>query len=354
MSGFEEMETQDQNKDKTISKKFKWNFFRILLAAIVIICVFWLIFGFIKEPDDAGAQTYTGLVESSPIITEKNVALTIDNTKISEDVWSYYLNRSARMYATNAGADISQINWNDKNAEDVKPIEVVKYNAIKEIVRTFSVAGIAPKLDIELSDKDKNILTELDGQKEIHGEKVYEELGIKEKESFDIIRTAVILEEKVREKISGDVEKYTDGKKIDEYADNQSGTFKIIEIPKEDDDTAKDRISAVKKRLDNREEFDKLWTEVMGEFYKKFLYEDRTTPEIVYIYKNGVAKSHKNMETSGLELEIGEVSDVIETDYSYMILKRVEGYTEIVNMITQECDVKLNKEILDKSMVSVK
>ncbi len=353
MGGFGTVKTQNENQNKNISRKFKWNFFRILIAGAVVICVFWLIFGFLKKPDNAGARTYQGFLDSNPVIAEDGVALTIDNMKISEDVWNYYFNKSAKSYATSVGAEISEVRWNDKNDEGEKPVEIVKYNAIKELIRTFSVAAIAPKMDIELSEEDRNTLTELDGQKEIYGEKVYEELGIKNRESFDIIRTNVILEEKVREEISSDAGKYIDGKEFEDYADNQSGTFKIIEIPKEDDDTAKNRINAVRKRLDKREDFDKLWTEVMGEFYKKFLYEDRTTPETVYIYKDSVAKSHKNMEISGLELKIGEISDVIETDYSYMILKRVEGYTEIVNMITGECDVKLNKELLDKSTIKV-
>ena len=345
------METQIQSKGENVKRKLKWNFFRILFAGIVIVCIFWLIFGFIKKPDSAETQTYQGLLKSSPIISEKGVALTIDNTKINEDVWTYYLNRAAKNYATSVGVEISKIKWDEKNDEGDIPLEIVKYNAIKDIVRTFSVAAIAPKLGIELSEDDKNILTELDGLKELHGEKVYEVLGIKNKESFDIIRTNVILEEKVREKISGNPGDYTDGKKIEDYADNQSGTFKIIEIPKEDDDSAKEQIEAIKKRLDKREDFDKLWTEVMGEFYRKFLYEDRTTPEIMYMYRDSVAKSHEKMEASGLELNLGEISGVIETDYSYMILKRVEGYTEIANMITDECDVKLNREVLETTII---
>ncbi len=337
---------------KSEKRKRKWNFFRVLLALVLVVCVFWLIFGFLTKPDNSKPVTYRELLDSNPIITENGVAIIVDGVKVKESIWNYYFMQNVKDYVSSTGVELSEINWGAEH-EKGTVLEFIKYNAINDILVNIAITSKANEWGISLTDEDLGKLTELDGLKKVYGDRIYEEYAIADEMDFDIIRKNILLEEKVRAAVGMDTEKYADGENLTEYADGESATVKVIEIPKEYADTGKSYIKQVKARLEKREAFDKLWKETVAEFNKNRQIGEDDKPDVLYVYKDGVAKSYEEMENAVLSLEIGGVSDVVETDYSYMVLKRIAGYTEVVNMIISECDIKLNKEIIDSTTVEL-
>ena len=334
---------QDETGEK---RKKKWNLWRVVIAVIVTACVFWLIFGFLTKPDNSIPKTYDEIMEKIPNTAEKGIALDIGGAKISEDIWNFYLMRNARNYASIKGAELSEIDWTDESDEKQTALEIVKYNAINDILSNASVSLRADEWGISLNDEEKVKITELDYQKQVYGDKVYERLGIKDEKDFATLRESMILEEKISLIVGADPQKYAEGENLKKFADNRSASVITIEIPKGEDGKAQERINGLRKRIHNGEDFDKLWLEVMGEFYKKQISVNPTAPYVSMIFKNGIAQSHKEMETAALNLKI------VETDYSYVIMKRVIGYTEILNKVVSETDIKINKDIIGKSTVT--
>lgn len=339
---------QDEAGEK---RKKKWNLWRVVVAVIVIACVFWLIFGFLTKPDNSIPKTYDEIMEKIPATAEKGVALDIGGTKVSEDIWNFYLMRNARNYASIMGAELSGIDWTEKGDDKQSALEIVKYNAINDILSNVSVSLRADEWGISLTDEEKGKITDLDYQKQVYGDKVYERLCIKDEKDFSALRESILLEEKISLIVGADPQKYADGENLKKFADNRCASVITIEIPKGEDGKALERINGIRKRIRNGEEFDKLWLEVMGEFYKKQISVNPTAPYVSMIFKNGIAQSHKEMETEALNLEIGAVSDIVETDYSYIIMQRVIGYTEILNKVVSETDLKINKDIIGNSTV---
>lgn len=334
-------------KEKADMRRRRRNIVRIVAACAVVVSVVWLIFGFLTAPSDSKPENLGELMERCPEITEKNVALTVDGMKISDNIWQYMFMQNVKGYASGVGEEVKDIDWNaDKDGEPL--IDYIKYNTVKEIAKTASVISFADEQKIVLSEEDLRTMTELDGIKQLYGDKAYEELAIADEKSFEEIRRIVLLEEKVRKTVSEDISKFCGDKNPEAYADDQSVTVQTIEIPKEYDELARMHIEEIAERLKKGENFYALRNEIYEELSKKQNSVDFEQKSL-NIYKDSLAKPYKNMENVGLGLKIGEISGIVETDYSYVILKRTAGYTEFVNMISEKCEIKLNKEIIGKT-----
>jgi hypothetical protein len=94
-----------------------------------------------------------------------------------------------------------------------------------------------------------------------------------------------------------------------------------------------------------------VWHESTEGFYKSETVAGKAMPEVLWVYKDSVDKSSEKLGKSALELKLNEISDVIETETSYLIIKRVAGYTELANMLSKDCEIKVNKKIIEKTVV---
>ena len=137
------------------------------------------------------------------------------------------------------------------------------------------------------------------------------------------------------------------------FTSDKSATVKVIEVPigegKVHRANAKAKAEEIKERLLKGDDFDTVWKEVARAYVAN--QDDMQSPMIATIYKDSVALSHKNMEKAALSLKIGEISDIVETDYSFMVIKRVKGWTEVINMLILESDISINKALIEKSKI---
>ncbi len=340
--------TEKELSDKAKRDKLRWG---IILAFVLVAFILWLIFGFLSKPRKFAPENYSELIENTPKITENQVAFRINDVNISEDIWNYYFMREAEDYAYANNTTVEKIAWDsrDKNSQSV--IEKVKYDAAVKLVADMTVNLKAQEWGVSLTDEDREEMIELDVQNQLLGDDAYKKLGIKDEKTYSVIRDYLILKDKVRQEVSLDIKKYIKDINTAELANNKSATIKVIEIPIGEGNVHKENARAkaeeVKERLLKGDNFDTVWKEVARAYIAN--QDDMETPMVASIYKDSVAKSHKNMEEAALNLQINEISPVIETDYSYMIVQRVEGWTEVLNMLIFDADISINKSIIEKS-----
>ncbi|MBE7011234.1 MAG: hypothetical protein E7415_01010 [Ruminococcaceae bacterium] len=330
-------------KSRLSIRRIKWNILSITLAVAVVVGVLWLIFGFLTKPDDTIPNNYRALMDASPEITGEEIALVVNGIEIDEDVWRYYFMQNATKYSRRIEKELTDIDWNAKVGEETV-LEQIKYDTIMDIMKNISMAEKATEWGIEFSDSDMDTLTELDG-------KTYQELGLAKEDTVYTIRKNLIMEKKLRDAVTLDVDKYMDGKNPNEYASDKSATIKMIEIYKDNDELAKQHIDEVAKRLKKGEDFNKLWGEVTKGFYKTDIGASVNEPDVLWVYEDAVDKRSRKLGEVAFSLKINEVSDIVETESSYLIIKRVAGYTEVENLYAKECELKINKKIVEATVV---
>ncbi len=316
----------------------------ILIAVAVFVCCY------IKK-DKKGGKDF-------PETKKEGVIAEINSDDISDTEWDYYFAVVMKNYANSYGKYIDEIDWNEKDSDGVTLLEKAKQTVLDEIVRSNVVAEKAKEMGITLSDEDKNTIeVDWDYWLQVYGDDIYKELGIKDKSDFVKLQEKQLLQNKFFNIVSEDIQKYSDGADLTKYATNESATYKSIEIPKEamgssGGENGKTQIESVKSRLDGGEEFDALWLEVMGEMYSQIYGVEKTKADTYTIGKGSMGSSLESMERKILGLNIGETSNIIETDNFYAIVKRVAGYSELVNMWIEESEIKVNYDIMNASSPS--
>ncbi len=322
----------------------------IVLAGIVVLGVIAVIFSSLSKPDNFDAVTYNQVMESNPEITEEGVAFEVNGMAVDDVAWNYYFMAEATGYANGLGVAVDDVKWDKKGDNGEIPLETVKYDAMKAIVSNAAAVSLAEEWGIELTTDELNIIDiDLDYWKQVYGKDVYKELNMKDEENYRKIYKDLLLQRKVIETVGENPEKYLKGVKLEKYANNQSATVKIIGINKGEDETTAERMKAkietIKTRLDGGEAFDKLWLENYLDTTGMELEE----PTVERVYKDG--SLDKEIEEGALALKIGETSGVIESDYSYAIVTRIAGYTEVENYIMDESDVHINKNLIESTSI---
>lgn len=323
----------------------------IILAAVIVIGVLALIFSSLNKPDNSDAVSYTDIMENNPEITEKDAAFEVNGNKVGKEIWDYYFSSAAKTYANaNGGVTLEEIDWDKKDEDGQTALEKVKYDAMSQIIRNAAVSSYAKDWGISLTDEDLNLIeVDLDYWKQVYGDDIYKELGVKDEATFRAVYKDVLLSNRVLNTVSDEPEKYLKGVDLTKYANNRSATIKILGVTKGEgtsvNDNAKAEIDDIKARLDAGEDFDALWLES----YESMTGMAAEKPTMETVYENG--PTEENVAKAALALSIGETSDVIETSYSYVIITRVAGYTEIENYMVAESDVGINKSMIKESKV---
>ncbi len=330
-----------------------------VIAALIAAAVGLLIFRSVGMPGANSVEdtlSYDGLVNSADTIdgSENILEMVVDGTdvKVSKDIWDYYFESAVKNYANKVNQNIEDIDWDDET------IQTVKYDALLSLVKDEAVISQAEKWGIALDQNDtERIDIDLDYYKQAYGDNVYKELGMKDEKTFRTVCANSLLEQKILSRVKEDISAYvSDVSDLENYATNKSASVEIIEFTKGEDgkseaESAKANIAAAKERLDNGEDFEQVWLDTMGEQYTQNIGVTYTKPLVQILYDGTISEAFKSIGDAAFSLKIGEISQVVETDYSYAIIKRVAGYTELENMLISEADIAINKGMLNSAEV---
>lgn len=340
-----------ENSEKQLKKKKRIQ--GGIVALILVAFIFYLIFGFLGKPNNFRALNYAQLIKDTPKITEEGIAVRINDTEIEKEVWDYYFMREAQEYAENNHLLIEDVDWNKETINSQTVLEKAKYDATVKLISDMAVCEKAPEWGIALTDEDRKKTVDIDVRLGLFGENAYESLGIKDEETYYKIRDILILKDRVREEVSLNIDKYFADTDLALFASDKSATVRVIEIPigegKVHRTNAYAKAEEIRERLLKGDDFDTVWKEVARAYVAN--QDDMESPMIATIYKDSVAKPYKEMEKAALSVKIDEISDIVETDFSFMVIKRVKGYTEVINMLIKESDISINKELIEKSEI---
>ncbi len=321
-----------------------------ILAGILVIGLIILLVSSLTKQENSKSENYTQIMENNPEITEKGVAFQVNGMQVNDTAWNYYLMSAAANYANEFGAAIEDIDWNKKNDTGETALEQIKYDAMKTVISNASAVSFADVWEITLTESDKSIIdVDLDYWKQIYGDDVYKALNVKDEKNYRELYENVLLQRKVINAVVENPEKYIPGVDLAKYANDNSATVKMMGMTKGEDEVttnkAKNAVEEMKKRLDGGEKFDKVWLEN----YQEMTGMTAEEPTVETIYKDG--NTEKNVEKAALALKVGEISEIVETEYSYVIIMRVAGYTEVENYVIDESDININKSMIDGSKV---
>lgn len=318
-----------------------------ILAAVIVVFVLWLIFGFLQQPDSTGtavigADTYSELTGALPDMMTDGIAAEINGVQVSKSDWEHYLRKEAEKYASNQNTTIDKVDWSKKDKNGQTALEEVKFYALRAMIQDVVLDQKIDAWGIALTEEEKAQAAE-----------VSERMGVTDGAEYE----KLCLRKKVFNTVNKELEKYSKGADLSLFATDKNATVKFIEISKMVDNDqidykdAEKQITKIKERLDGGERFDDLWYEFMDKERSSKMGDKIEAVPLYEVIENEWLPEQKNVETAELSLKPGEISGIIETKTSYMIIARVEGYTEVLNMEIAESEIGINKTLLAKSKI---
>ena len=300
------------------------------------------------------------MCETLALGKNNTAAFTVNGQKISKQIFEFALNSAAVNYAYNLKSngkvkELKDFNWSVKDEETgLTRAEYAKGYAVNMLVPIYAIIGEGEKRGITLTKEEEDDMNKwLKQVKEQYGDKfedaIHESGYTDEKALIDVQKMQTLMQ-KVYSDIEENMSKYADEKTLKKYMDNDKITAKhiLIKFADESDEAkanAKKKADEVLAKVKAGEDFDKLM---------KDNNEDTGEPDSGYTFAND-GTMVKEFSDAAFKLNVGEVSGLVETEFGYHIIKRVERTPDIqeyINMLTENAKVRLNKGIYDKITVN--
>ena len=272
----------------------------------------------------------------------------VNGETVSSDEFKYFLMMQMYSDQSAAGEDAGKDFWTDgkiKSAMD---------NALNQAVLMYVYKSGAADAGIKFTDDDqKTIDSNIDSAKQYYGEDMYnlqlEGMGITE-DMYKNFSTLSMYANKWYEKFSADAVSDED---ISKTFHKDYVKAKHILIKKTNDDgtdvsaDAYTKIEDIKKQLDGGADFDTLMNENS---------EDpglQSAPN-GYVFTKG--QLVQEFEDAAFKLEPGQISDIVESNYGYHILMKVELTDDDLNETTSDSSGQqiTVKEAIKSSLASDK
>ncbi len=305
--------------------------------------------------------TGCGIVRKNPEVEKNSAVAKVNGEVIVKEEFTRNLQLYRNSYEQQYGKDV----W-DKDIEGKKLIDVVKEQVIEKMILDRLVLEQAAEQGIEVSREEI--------EEEIQSIKGYFE---GEEKFLEFLNTQNLSEEKLKEQVKKDLIIYRYKEKIVEdvtvseediknYYDNNIKEFKEDQVKASHIllDTEEDAQEVLEK-IENGEDFSKL-----AEEYSVDPNAKSTKGDLGYF---GYGQMVQPFEEAAFALEVGEVSDIVKTQFGYHIIKvfdkkivdptpfsevkesirsrlvynaREMKYNEHLNKLREEADVEIYKKNL--------
>ncbi len=272
------------------------------------------------------------------IIKEDKIVATVNGEKITETQFNYMLQTVKQQMESEASADNITDLW-DTEIEGESAVEVAKNKALEAAVKNKIELLKAKEMGLELDSEDKtnismqkkSLMNNAGGREGYN--KHLKEMGFTEK-SFTEFLESLILSHKLFTKITEegdeynvseeDIENYyTENKEDYKEADKVRAKHILISImdeeqqllPEEEQEQAKQKVEEIYEQIKSGADFDKLMQEHSED-------PGLETNEDGYTF--GAGEMVPEFEEAAFALEPGQVSEIVESDFGYHIIKLEE------------------------------
>lgn len=286
----------------------------------------------------------------------------VNDENVSRSVFNYIVDSAAVNYgySLKQSGDVKDFKKFDWNAAEKKTgmtnAEYVKGSAVESLVPVYALISEGEKHGIKLSgDEEKKIQDWLKQVKSQYGDQfatILKQSGYESEEVLVEMQKLQSLMSKVYADVEKDISKYATAEQLKPYMDEDKITAKHILIPFEENADDNSKAETKKKaedilaKINAGEDFDKLREENS---------QDPGQPDAGYTFAND-GTMVQEFTDAAFALKPGEVSKVVETQYGYHIIKRVErvaAVDEYMNMLRATAKVRIKKSAYDKIAVNV-
>lgn len=275
----------------------------------------------------------------------------VGGVTLNEGLRKYYVYMKAmgEMYSENGeSADPASYDWEKTLADGTKLEDKIKRDAFSEMVLREKLAEQGEKNGVTLTNEEKETAKKnIEQAKSQSGEESFIQsinaMGVSSEEDYIALYNIEVLNQKIEKDFSANPEKYIGDVNLEDYLSDSLVTAQHILIKNDSTkyENPKETIDEVLKKAKAGEDFKALMKE-----YNEDTGEDEGG------YSFGKGEMVKEFEDAAFALKPGEISDVVETQYGYHVIKRVTGLAEFKNYLLSTAD--LSEADMIMSNISVK
>lgn len=291
---------------------------------------------------------------SSCISSSKTAVATVNGENITKEEFLYYLTDVKSQIEKEQGSDITEDFWETAEIDGKKVIETAKEKALEEIVKAKVARQKATEMGMKLESSQREEINNIIGQLvSQHGKDGVDDF-LKQYGLNKALYEKLLEDSYYTRNLSDSFTTDVDENDAQEFFDKNVVRVKHILIMTSNSETnepfdvdqlqeASIKADKILEKVKAGENFDSL----VDEFS-----EDpgsQSVPDGYYIGKGFALGQQGGMvpafETASLELEVGETSGIVETDFGFHIIKRYANAQE---------EYELNKEeLLNRAKLSV-
>lgn len=285
--------------------------------------------------------------EADHSVTDKqqfnsDVIAIVNGEEIKKEDIGYYIynNATIQMYIADSTTtqDIVDFDWSKKDDKGNTLKDIVIKNAIDEAINDTIFRQKAMELGYDINTAGNEASDLISNALEKQGEENFlvnaNSLGISNADSYRRIYTNITVFEDVSREILSNPSKYIDDiNLLSDYIGNKGATVQHVLIM---NNTEKgDPLEIVNKVL-HKAKAGEDFVQLMKEYN-----EDTGEEEVGYTFAEGEMVS--SFENAAFNLDIGEISSVVESDYGYHIIKRNAGAYELQNYWASLSNVNIHE-----------
>lgn len=276
-------------------------------------------------------------------VLNNDVVASVNGEELKAKDFGYYIYNNAviQMYKedSNTTEDVTTFDWSKTNKDGIALRDVVVENAIEDAINDVVFRQSAENSGFLISGAEKEADELVNGSIERQGEEQFKVsanlVGVSDAETYKKIYTNISVFEGVAEDFQNNPEKYvTDISVLSNFIGNKGASVQHILILN-DTENASQVAADVLQKAKNGEDF----VELMKQYN-----DDTSEKETGYTFPEG--EMVPSFETAAFSLKIGEISDIVESDYGFHIIKRIVGAYELQNFWRSEADVQISPNSL--------
>ena len=264
---------------------------------------------------------------------------------------NYYIYTTAvkEAYSSGFSGDYASFDWEQKDADGVRLDDKIKKAAYEEMATKQLLTELAEKNGVTLTDEEiKQGQDGIDEFEKSNGKDALlsniAAMGLSSEEDYLELYKIMMLDQKIKTDYAANPDKYIeDGVNLEDYSSDSRASVKHVLIKNKDSKFSDPKATAeeVLKKAKAGEDFDALMKEYN---------EDPGETESGYTFGKG--EMVKEFENAAFALKYNEISDIVETQYGYHIIKRIAGMAEREGYLLSKLDSKAEEKVMKD--VSVK